>query len=114
MTVNAASRSINLPDEVAETHEVQFVVHSRLAAPGLDQLNRHLDDHLRFTKPLIEAGTMPISGPFFTPEGENTGNGFYVLRVDTLEEGRRIAEQDPLHKAGVRTFSIEPWLQVMG
>ena len=56
---------------------------------------------------------MPISGPFFTSDGKNIGNGFYVLRVDNLEEGRRIAEQDPLHKARVRTFSIEPSLQII-
>ena len=113
MPITAASRSINLPDELAEKHDIQFLVHSRLAVPKVEQLNEHLNDHLHFTKPLIETGVMPISGPFFTLDGKNTGNGFYVLRVDNLEEGRRIAEQDPLHKAGIRTFSVEPWLQVM-
>ena len=93
MPINAASRSINLPDEIAEKHDVQFLVYSRLAVPEVEQLKEHFDGHLRVTKSLIETGVMPISGSFFTPDGKNTGNGFYVLRVDNLEEGRRLAER---------------------
>ena len=111
MPVNAASRSINLPDEIAEKHDVQFFVHSRLAVPEVEQLDHHLDDHLRFLKSLKDKGILPIAGPFFTQDGKNTGNGFYVLRVDNVEEARRITAQDPLHTAGIRTPSVEPWLQ---
>ena len=113
MPVNAASRSIGLPDHIAEKHDVQFLVHTRLAVPDIEQLKQHLDDHLRYMKSLSEKGIMPISGPFFTPDGKNTGNGFYVLRVDNLEEARRITAQDPLHKAGIRTATVEPWLQAI-
>jgi len=113
MPVNTASRSISLPDNIAEKHYVQFLVYSRLAVPDVEQLNQHLDDHLRFTKSLIDKGILPISGPFFTQDGKNTGNGFYVLRVDNLEEARRITAEDPLHKQGIRTHTVEPWLQVM-
>jgi len=113
MPINAASRSIRLPDDIAEKHDVQFIVHSRLVVPDINQLNDHLSDHLRFMKSLSDKGILPISGPFFTPEGKNTGNGFYVLRVDNLEEACRITAQDPLHKAGIRTPTVEPWLQVM-
>ena len=113
MPVNAASQSINLPDEIAEKHDVQFFVYSRLAVPEVEQLNHHLDDHLRFMKSLSDKGILPISGPFFTQDGKNTGHGFYVLRVDNVEEARRITAQDPLHTAGIRTPSVEPWLQVL-
>ncbi len=113
MPVNSASRSINLPEEIAKKHDVQFFVYSRLAVPGVEQLNRHPQDHLRFTRSLIDRGILPISGPFFTEDGKNTGNGFYVLRVDNIDEARRITAQDPLHREGIRTPSVEPWLQVM-
>ncbi len=78
----------------------------------MEQLNQHLEDHLSYMKTLSEKGILPISGPFFTPDGKNIGNGFYVLRVDNLEEARRIAAQDPLHRAAIRTPTVEPWLQV--
>ena len=113
MPINAASRSINLPDELAEKHDVQFHVFSRLAVPNVEQLTPHLKDHLRFMKSLSDEGILPVAGPFFTEEGKNTGHGFYVLRVDNLEEARRITAQDPLHKAGIRTPTVQPWLQVM-
>ena len=112
MPVNTASRSINLPNEIAEKHDVQFLVHSRLAVK-LEELNRFLNDHLHFTKSLAEQGILPISGPFFTEDGKNSGNGFYVLRVDNIDEARRITAEDPLHKSGVRTHTVEPWLQVI-
>ncbi len=112
MPVNTASRSINLPNEIAEKHDVQFLVHSRLAVK-LEELNRLLNDHLHFTKSLAEQGILPISGPFFTEDGKNSGNGFYVLRVDNIDEARRITAEDPLHKSGVRTHTVEPWLQVI-
>lgn len=75
MPVNTASRSINLPNEIAEKHDVQFLVHSRLAVK-LEELNRLLNDHLHFTKSLAEQGILPISGPFFTEDGKNSGTVF--------------------------------------
>jgi len=113
MPINAASRSIHLSDDIAEKHDVQFIVHSRLTAPSIEQLNEHLKDHLAYMKTLAEKGILPISGPFFTEDGKNTGNGFYVLRVDSIEEAQQITAKDPLHKSGVRTPTVEPWLQVM-
>ena len=92
MPINAASRSINLPDEIVGKHDVQLLIYSRLVFPEVEQLKEHLDDYLRFTKPLIENEAMPILGPFFTPDGKTTGNDFYVLHANNLEEGRRIAE----------------------
>ncbi len=114
MPINAASKSINLADDIAEGHDVQFVVHSHLAGTDVEQLNHHLGDHLHYMRSLLDRGILPISGPFFTTDGKNTGNGFYVLRVDNLEEASRIAAEDPLHKSRVRIPRVEPWLQVVG
>ncbi len=114
--VYAYQRSItldNLPDDIAEKHDVQFVVHSRLVAPSVEQLNIHLADHLRFMKSLSERKIVSFAGPFFTGDGKNTGDGMYVLRVDNIEEARYVTAEDPLHKAGVRIPNITPWLQVM-
>jgi len=33
--------------------------------------------------------------------------------VDNIDEARRITAEDPLHKSGVRTHTVEPWLQVI-
>ncbi len=111
MPVNAASRSIGIPDDIAEHHDVRFFVHSCLAVTDVEQVHRHLGDHLRFLRSLKDQGILQIAGPFFTQDGKNTGNGFYVLRVDNLDEARRIAAVDPLHREGIRSPGVEPWLQ---
>lgn len=113
MPMNAASRSINLPDQLAKNHDVQFLVHSRLAVPDAAQIHPYLQEHLSFLRSLRDQGILQIAGPFFTPEGKNTGNGFYVLRVDSLDEARRIASEDPFHKRGLRNPGVEPWLQAI-
>ena len=113
MPINAASRSINLSDRAAENHDVQFLVHTRLAVPDAAQINPHLEEHLAFIRSLRDRGILQIGGPFFTQEGKSTGNGFYVLRVDSLDEARLIAADDPLHKSGIRTAIVEPWVQAL-
>ena len=113
MPVTPASKSILLPDEIAMKHDVQFLVHSRLIGTDLNTLNRNLEAHLAHMASLISKGILPISGPFFTEDGKNTGNGFYVLKVASIDEARSLASEDPLHKRGIRSFHVEPWLQVI-
>jgi uncharacterized protein len=111
MPINAASRSIQLPDEMAGNHAVLFAVYTSLVGDDPKALEAHLKDHLSFLQPLREQGIVPISGPFFTPDGKNTGNGFYVLKVDSLQEAEQLAAQDPMHQNGIRKALIQPWLQ---
>lgn len=112
MPVTAASRSINLPDTIAENHDVQFIVHTRLAA-DLEQIEPHVPEHLAFIRSLKDQGIVSIGGPFFTVDGKNTGDGFYVLRVDSLDEACDIAAKDPFHKSGLRTAKVQPWVQAL-
>lgn len=76
MPVNPASRSIGFPDNLAENHNVQFVVHSRLIVPDVEQLNEHLGDHLRSMKSLSDKAILPISGPFFTQTARTPAMAF--------------------------------------
>ena len=113
MPVNAASKSIQRSDDLARTHDVQFVVQSRLVGTDLGRLHQKLGLHLHFLREQRERGLLTFAGPFFTEQGCNTGNGFYVLKVDSAEDGGRLASEDPLHEAGVCAFTVEPWLQAL-
>ena len=111
MAITVASKSINLPDKMAESHEVLFLVYTRLAASSFDELKPHLPDHLNFIKELKTQGKLVMAGPFYTVEGKNTGDGLYVLKVDSLEEAQRVTAEDPMHKLGLRTPTVQPWVK---
>ena len=36
--------------------------------------------------------------------------GHYPLRAKDLADARRIAEADPMHASGARSFKVRPWL----
>lgn len=109
MPANAASRSIGLPGEMEKDHTVLFLVYTRLAMSSAEALKPHLPEHLKFIKGLRERGVLALAGPFFTPDGKNSGDGVYALQVDSLEAAEEIAGEDPLHKRGLRTPTVLPW-----
>ncbi len=38
------------------------------------------------------------------------GTGLIIYRADSLEEARALAEDDPMHKSGARSFILCRWL----
>lgn len=113
MPVNKASESIHLAEEDAKTHSVQFAVYTRLATSDVSKLHDHLAEHLAFQKRLYADGVLGVSGPFYTEDGKNSGNGLYVLRVDNIDQAKQLAAEDPFHKMGIRIGTVEPWLEVV-
>ena len=109
MPANAAARSIHLPEAMAGNHTVLFAVYTKLAAANADDLRPHLPEHLAFIKGLHAKKQLAMAGPFFTPDGRNSGDGLYVLAVDSLEEANKIAGEDPMHKHGLRSPTVLPW-----
>ena len=109
MPANAASRSIRLPEEMTQNHTVLFLVYTKLVGDDANQLKPYLPDHLNFLKNLRQQGLLTLSGPFFTPEGQNSGDGMYVIAANSLEEAEGIASEDPMHRLGLRKPTVLPW-----
>jgi uncharacterized protein YciI len=63
-------------------------------------------DHLANLKRIMESGTGVIAGPI---EGDGRLRGILVLRVNSMDEARAIADTDPAVKAGQLAFEIHPW-----
>ena len=55
-----------------------------------------------------EIGAIPVEDPnfYFSDKPEA---GMFVLRAASFEEAAAIADDDPLHKAGVRTYTLQKW-----
>jgi uncharacterized protein YciI len=66
---------------------------------------------LRYMIALEKDGKLFASGPFDVGTG---GDGMTILRVDSAEEARTIAERDPFVVNGIRAFDIREWTLMEG
>jgi uncharacterized protein len=84
---------------------------STVPVNGLAPVLAVLDEHAAYQVKLEEEGTMFVAGPFSSiDETEWEGEGFFVYRAESREEAIRIAEADPMHSSGARTFTVRTWL----
>ena len=71
----------------------------------------NLQEHLKYQLELEANGSMFAAGPFADDEEQEwEGEGMVILRAESLAEARSMAENDPMHKSGARTFRLRPWM----
>lgn len=86
--------------------EMYLVVTRPVRSP---EIEKRLMDHLNHQIELEKRGIMFAAGPLY-PRGSDTPEaGMFVLRASSFEEADAIAKEDPLHKAGLRTYTIQKW-----
>ncbi len=70
-----------------------------------------LPAHLAYQAELERAGSLAFAGPMSDETGaQMQGMGLIIYRADSLEAARSLAEEDPMHKTGARTFSLRRWM----
>jgi uncharacterized protein len=78
---------------------------------GLGPVFAGMEEHLAYQVKLEKDGLLYAAGPLFSEDGKTwSGEGFVVVRTVTLEDARAIAEDDPMHKSGARTYRLRPWM----
>jgi hypothetical protein len=60
--------------------------------------------HRDYMASLKKEGKLVIAGKFL-----DGGGGGYVLKVNSAEEARALADRDPYHANGVRSYTIREW-----
>ena len=86
--------------------EMYLVVTRPVRSP---EIAKRLADHLAHQVELEKRGIMFAAGPLYPRGSETPEAGMFVLRASTFEEAEAIANEDPLHKAGLRTFTLQKW-----
>lgn len=87
-----------------------FVVVST-AADGLAPLKENVHAHLEYLAGLERSGQLFLAGPLFDEDPDAwSGDGLLVYNAADIDEARRIAEGDPMHRSGARRYTIRPWL----
>ncbi|KAH8807608.1 hypothetical protein F5884DRAFT_344129 [Xylogone sp. PMI_703] len=71
-----------------------------------------IDEHREYVEELATKGKLLAAGPLIPggPESKYTGVGMIVVYADSEDEARRIGEEDPMHRKGVRKFTVDFWL----
>lgn len=89
----------------------QMYVYFTKPANGLGPVMENLEDHLKFQVELEQKGIMFGAGPFWTDDEQRwEGEGMIIIRAESIAEAKKIAQSDPMHASGARTFTLRPWL----
>lgn len=60
---------------------------------------------------LEREGVMFAAGPMWTDDEQSwEGEGLVVVRAESRQAAIAIAERDPMHVSGARSFRVRPWL----
>ena len=87
-----------------------FVVQST-PAKSPDAVKAVLSEHLDYIASLESQGDLAFAGPMSDETGEEMqGMGMLVLRASSMEQARALADGDPMHKSGARSFTLRRWL----
>lgn len=80
-------------------------------AKAPEEVKVSLPDHLAYQAQLEREGQLAFAGPMSDESGEHMqGMGLIIYRAASLETARKLAEDDPMHKSGARSFVLRRWL----
>lgn len=85
-----------------------WVVITKAVAPK-EELDKVLEAHLYHQIRLEKEGILFGAGPLSNPDGSPTGTGMIIIRAESESEAREIADQDPFHAKGLRTYTLLQW-----
>jgi uncharacterized protein YciI len=90
---------------------LELYVAQSIPAKGPEDVKAALADHLTYQADLERAGHLALAGPMSDETGDHMqGVGLVIYRADSLEAARALAEADPMHKTGARTFVLRRWM----
>ncbi len=85
-----------------------YVIFSKPEAPRekvLEVSPAHLDHQVRLEKEGILYG----AGPVFDEGADAPTFGMIIIRAEDFDEARKIADSDPMHSTGVRSYELRKW-----
>ena len=89
------------------TYQVAFYRKGPAWTPGgTPELQKLQSEHMAHIVKMADTGKLLVAGPF-SDNGDL--RGMLIFRVDTPEEAKTLAEQDPAVKAGRLILEWHPW-----
>jgi hypothetical protein len=91
--------------------EFYMVITTPARSPEIAKL---LPEHLDYQVRLEREGKLFGAGPFYEEGDDVPSGGMIILRAQSAAEAREIADADPFHKAGLRTYTLRKWMMNEG
>lgn len=100
--------------EIARAHgllgKTLYVISSQPTS-GLQPVLDVLREHIAYQTRLERDGVMFAAGPLASEDlTEWLGEGLFMYRAESIGQARQIAEADPMHRMGARSFTIREWM----
>lgn len=90
---------------------MEFFVVRSVPTGDMELVKATLPAHLAYQKDMEAAGSLVMAGPVSDASGDMMeAEGMIVYRAADLNAARAIADDDPMHAAGARTYDIRKWL----
>lgn len=100
-----SERTFEILDNSVKKH--LWAAISKLTADP-DEVAPYVAAHLEYMVKLEREGRLWASGPFLVP-GVIVGGGLTILRAATEEEARRLMDDEPLIRLGLRSYDLHLW-----
>jgi len=84
-----------------------------ISTPAKDpqDVKASLPAHLGYQAELERAGTLAFAGPMSDESGAHMqGVGMIVYRAENLDAARALADDDPMHQSGARSYVLRRWM----
>jgi uncharacterized protein YciI len=108
--VSVMSEPTPAPRSATKLNKKLFVIHTTpVDSPPAGDRDEIRAKHLQYQYELEDRGIMFAAGPFLGADDKPTGAGLIIYRADSLEAAKRIADADPYHASGFRSYTIQPW-----
>ena len=90
---------------------LELYVVTSTPAGSAEAVKDNLPAHLAYQQEQESQGKLAFAGPLSDLSGEQMeGMGMIVYRAESLEAAKALADADPMHQSGARTYSIRRWL----
>jgi len=90
---------------------LELYVTQSTPAKGPEDVKAVLPDHLAYQAKLEAERKLAFAGPMSDETGEHMqGMGLIIYRAESFEAARALAEGDPMHKSGARSFKLRRWM----
>lgn len=98
------------PDQLTATmlRKELWVITTRPArGPGTKEL---LEEHLEYQIKLEREGKLFGAGPIYAADQDVPEGGMIILYAKDQAEARALADEDPMHVHGARSYTVQKWL----